>query len=64
MEIAMTREKELREWIVVDGNQVVYRGTSCGAAVALIDKQRLKPTCLFVSSNVVNLLREPFPKSM
>lgn len=61
----MTQTPTMRkEWLVVDGPKVLYRGESCGAAITLIEERGLESKSLFSSSAmVVELLRDMLPKS-
>lgn len=55
---AMTRQQELRTWIVLEGERVVYQGQSCAAAIALITARGLDPASLYVSSNAARLVAD------
>ena len=54
----MTRQQELRTWIVLEGERVVYQGQSCAVAIALITARGLDPASLYVSSNAARLVAD------
>ena len=54
----MRRQQELRTWVVVEGERVVYQGQSCVAAIATITSKGLDPASLYVSSNAARLVAD------
>ncbi|MDB5341290.1 MAG: hypothetical protein JWN70_6909, partial [Planctomycetaceae bacterium] len=50
---AKTEPDDLKEWLVIDGAKVIYRGEDCIAAIAVIEKRRLPSTALWQSSRYI-----------
>lgn len=69
--IAMTRTKGTskqevfaKDWVVINGMKVVHRTRSCPEAVAFIDRNGLRSSCLYQCQEMMaELLRDMLPES-